>query len=67
MIKLGIIYVIRLLGDVEQHVDETQGRMQDGMKRMKDFIKANSDIKQQITIIGLIVLLIILMIVVISF
>ncbi|KAJ3312667.1 Syntaxin-6 [Boothiomyces sp. JEL0838] len=45
----------RLLGEVEDHVDATQNRLQDGMKRMKDFIKANSDIKQQVTIIILIV------------
>ncbi|KAJ3255620.1 Syntaxin-10 [Boothiomyces macroporosus] len=56
----------RLLGEVEDHVDATQNRLQDGMKRMKDFIKANSDIKQQVTIIILIVVLVILAIIAIS-
>jgi hypothetical protein len=54
-----------LLGEVDAHVDATSNRMQDGMKRMKDFIAANSDIKQQLVIIGLVVLLVILLIVVI--
>ncbi|KAJ3363648.1 H(+)-transporting V1 sector ATPase subunit F [Kappamyces sp. JEL0680] len=51
----------RLLGEVDAHVDATSDRMQDGIKRMKDFIQANSDIKQQLTIIGLVVLLVILL------
>ncbi|KAI8892610.1 syntaxin 6, N-terminal-domain-containing protein [Globomyces pollinis-pini] len=57
----------RLLGEVEEHVDATQNKLQDGMKRMKDFIQANSDIKQQITIIVLIIALVVLMILVLSF
>ncbi|KAJ3302560.1 Syntaxin-6 [Kappamyces sp. JEL0829] len=56
----------RLLGEVDAHVDATSDRMQDGIKRMKDFIQANSDIKQQLTIIGLVVLLVILLVIVIS-
>jgi methyl-accepting chemotaxis protein len=57
----------RLLGEVEEHVDQTKNRMEDGMKRMKEFIKQNSSVKQQLAIIGLIFLLIVLLIIVISF
>jgi hypothetical protein len=67
MIKQGSSKFIRLLGEVEEHVDSTKNRMEDGMKRMRDFINANADTKQQLAIIGLIVLLIILLIIVISF
>ena len=51
---------------MDAHVDATSGRMQDGLKRMKDFIQANSDVKQQLAIIGLVVLLVILLVCVIA-
>jgi t-SNARE complex subunit (syntaxin) len=54
-----------MLNQVEDQLDTTANRMQEGLKRMKDFIKANSDTKQQFTIIGLVVLLIVLVILVI--
>ncbi|KAI8926438.1 syntaxin 6, N-terminal-domain-containing protein [Entophlyctis helioformis] len=57
----------RLLGEVEAQVDTTQGRLQDGMKRMQDFIKANSSSKQQWIIAVLTIVLVVIIILVISF
>jgi t-SNARE complex subunit (syntaxin) len=47
----------RLLEQVEDQVDSTQSRLQDGLRRMKTFINHNSDTKQQVTIVILIVIL----------
>ncbi|KAJ8329787.1 hypothetical protein BDV3_003965 [Batrachochytrium dendrobatidis] len=57
----------RLLGEVETQVDSTQGRLEDGMKRMKDFIKANSDSRQQWCIAILVVILVLIIVLVLSF
>ncbi|RKO96472.1 hypothetical protein CXG81DRAFT_12572 [Caulochytrium protostelioides] len=54
-----------LLDDLEVKVDSASGKLQLGMNRMRDFIKSNSDTKQQWTIICLIIVLIILIILVI--
>ena len=58
--------ISRLLGETDARVDATEGRMQDGIKRMKEFIQANSSIGQQLTIIGLVIALVVLLIIVIS-
>lgn len=55
----------RLLEQVDDQVDRTQSRLDSGIKRMKDFIVANSDLKQQWVIIGLVVVLIVLLVIVI--
>ncbi|KAJ3081057.1 Syntaxin-10 [Quaeritorhiza haematococci] len=57
----------RLLGDMEERVDQTGGKLEEGMKRMKDFIKANADTKQIWTIACLIIVLIILLVLVFTF
>ncbi|KAH9265511.1 hypothetical protein BASA83_011107 [Batrachochytrium salamandrivorans] len=57
----------RLLGEVEIQVDSTQNKLADGMKRMQDFIRANSDSRQQYCIAVLVVILVILLVLVISF
>ncbi|KAI9105962.1 syntaxin 6, N-terminal-domain-containing protein [Phlyctochytrium arcticum] len=54
-----------LLVDLEAGVDTTAGKLQLGLRRMQEFIKANADTKQQWTIIILIVILIILVIMII--
>ncbi|KAJ3211283.1 hypothetical protein HDU67_004625 [Dinochytrium kinnereticum] len=54
----------RLLDELETNVDTTKGKLDMGMKRLKDFINANSDKKQQWTICGLITALVILLILV---
>ncbi|KAI8913236.1 t-SNARE [Gorgonomyces haynaldii] len=57
----------RLLDEVDEHVERTQNRLDDSMQRIKDFIKANADTKQQWTICGLIVVLVILLVLILSF
>ena len=65
----------KLLDEMEVQVDSTQNKLQAGIKRVNDFIKANAgesilnshilttlDTKQQWTIVGLIIVLIILLI-----
>ncbi|TPX69599.1 hypothetical protein SpCBS45565_g02318 [Spizellomyces sp. 'palustris'] len=54
-----------LLVDLESGVDTTAGKLQLGMRRMQEFIKANADTKQQWTILILVVVLIILIILII--
>ncbi|KAJ3116025.1 Syntaxin-6 [Phlyctochytrium bullatum] len=54
----------RLLEEVESHVDTTKGKLDMGMKRLREFINANADKKQQWTICGLITALVILLILV---
>ncbi|KAI8592350.1 syntaxin 6, N-terminal-domain-containing protein [Geranomyces variabilis] len=49
-----------LLVDLESNVDTTAGKLQLGMRRLNDFIKANADGKQQCTILILIIVLILL-------
>ncbi|KAJ3043814.1 Syntaxin-6 [Rhizophlyctis rosea] len=55
-----------LLRDMESQVDTTAGKLQLGIRRMNDFIKANSSSKQQYCIIVLIIILVILLIMVIT-
>ncbi|KAJ3100650.1 Syntaxin-6 [Phlyctochytrium planicorne] len=54
----------RLLDDLETSVDSTKGKLDMGMKRLKEFVNANADSKQQCTICGLITALVILLILV---
>ncbi len=56
---------VRLLNEMEHDVDNTSNRLQDGMKRMGDFIKANSDTKQQWCVVILIIILILLVVAVV--
>lgn len=52
----------RLLGDIEHQTEHVQSRMGEAANRMKKFINANSDIKQQISIIILIVVLFVVLV-----
>ncbi|KAI8998208.1 hypothetical protein BC832DRAFT_121742 [Gaertneriomyces semiglobifer] len=54
-----------LLTDLEQNVDTTQGKLQLGLRRVNEFIKANADSKQQWTILILIIVLILLILLII--
>ncbi|KAJ3385731.1 Syntaxin-6 [Lobulomyces angularis] len=56
----------RLIDDIEIQVDTTQHKLNHGIKKVNDFIKANSNSKQQCTIIFLIIALVILLIMVFS-
>ncbi|KAI8914929.1 syntaxin 6, N-terminal-domain-containing protein [Powellomyces hirtus] len=56
-----------LLVDLESNVDTTAGKLQLGMRRLNDFIKANADTKQQWTILILIIVLILLIVLIIMF
>lgn len=58
-------WVVRLLGEVETQVDNTSNRLQDGIKRVQEFIKANSDTRQQWCVAVLIVVLVLLIVLVI--
>ncbi|KAI9345365.1 hypothetical protein BDR26DRAFT_160575 [Obelidium mucronatum] len=55
-----------LLQDLDVQVDMTQGKLDVGMKRLKDFIDANADTKQQWTICCLIIALVVLLVIVFS-
>ncbi|KAJ3035821.1 hypothetical protein HDU99_010551, partial [Rhizoclosmatium hyalinum] len=55
-----------LLEDLDVQVDSTQGKLDMGMKRLKAFIDANADSKQQWTICCLIIALVVLVIIVFS-
>ncbi|KAJ3240583.1 hypothetical protein HDU78_002250 [Chytriomyces hyalinus] len=55
-----------LLQDLDVQVESTQDKMDMGMKRLKDFIQANADTKQQWTICCLIVALVALLVIVFS-
>ena len=57
----------RMLNQVEDIVEQTTNKMSEGLKRMKQFIQANSDTKQQYTIIALSIILTMLLIFVILF
>jgi t-SNARE complex subunit (syntaxin) len=52
----------RLIDHLENKVDNTTNNMDSGLKRMKEFINQNADTKQQLCIIGLIILLVILLV-----
>lgn len=52
----------RLIDHLEHKVDTTTNNMDSGLKRMKEFINANADTKQQLCIVGLIILLVILLV-----
>ena len=56
-----------MLNQVEDIVEQTTNKMSEGLKRMKQFIQANSDTKQQYTIIALSIILTMLLIFVILF
>jgi t-SNARE complex subunit (syntaxin) len=53
----------RLIDHIELKVDNTTNNLDSGLKRMKEFINANADTKQQVCIVGLIILLVVLLIV----
>jgi syntaxin 6 len=52
----------RLIDHLDSKVDQTTNKMDSGLKRMKEFINQNSDTKQQLCIMGLIILLVILLV-----
>ncbi|KAJ3097690.1 Syntaxin-10 [Phlyctochytrium planicorne] len=54
----------RLLDELETDVETTAGKLKMGLRRMKEFIDANADSKQQWTICGLISLLVFLLFIV---
>ncbi|TPX55625.1 hypothetical protein PhCBS80983_g05162 [Powellomyces hirtus] len=64
---LMVLRFRRLLVDLESNVDTTAGKLQLGMRRLNDFIKANADTKQQWTILILIIVLILLIVLIIMF
>ncbi|KAI8621250.1 syntaxin 6, N-terminal-domain-containing protein [Chytriomyces sp. MP71] len=55
-----------LLADLDVQVDQTQGKLDMGVKRLKDFIDANADTKQQWTICCLVVALVVLLVIIFS-
>ncbi|KAJ3064010.1 hypothetical protein HDU98_000234 [Podochytrium sp. JEL0797] len=55
-----------LLHDLDVQVDTTQGKLDMGLKRLKTFIDANSDTKQQWTICCLVIALVVLLVIVFS-
>ncbi|KAJ3211284.1 t-SNARE [Dinochytrium kinnereticum] len=54
----------RLLDDLETDVETTAGKVKMGLKRVKEFLDANADTKQQWTICGLISALVLLLFIV---
>ena len=52
----------RLIDHMELKVDNTTNNLDSGLKRMKEFINANADTKQQVCIVGLIILLVVLLV-----
>ena len=51
-----------MLNQVEDIVEQTTNKMAEGMRRMKQFIEANSDSRQQYTIIALTIVLTVLLV-----